>query len=142
MPLGSWRASRVATFGERPLSEETSRGWESVGNQSWNDGPAQSGPPWPQSMLRAVTRRLLRLSVCPGLPPQSGGWCWLWVEVSRQAVSADGFSVGDLGEGLLLDLSGSTAARHALSLPGPQSPPPQGEGEGIILKVYLLSDHG
>lgn len=23
MPLGSWRASRVATFGERPLSEET-----------------------------------------------------------------------------------------------------------------------
>ena len=99
-------------------------------------------------MLCAVPRRLLRLSVCRvvglGLPPQSEGcgwWGWLWVKVSRQAVSADGFSVGDLGEGLLLDPSGSTTAGHALSLPGPQSPPPQGEGEGIILKVYLLPDH-
>lgn len=78
------------------------------------------------------------LSVCRlvlGVPPQSWGWGWLWVKVSRQAVSADGFSVGDLGEGLLLDLSGSTTAGHALSLPGSQSPPPQGEDNPEGLSV-------
>lgn len=79
------------------------------------------------------------LSVClwvgVGVPPQSGGWGWLWVQVSRQAVSADDFSVGDLGEGLLLDLSGSTTAGHALSLHGSQSPPPQGEDNPEGLSV-------
>ena len=55
--------------------------------------------------------------------------------MSRQAVSADDFSVGDLGEGLLLDLSGSTTAGHALSLHGSQSPPPQGEDNPEGLSV-------
>ena len=72
MPLGSRRASRVATFGERPLSEETgAEDGNLLGTRAGMMGQHSPGPPWKQSMLCSVTRRLLCLSVCLSM-----GWCW------------------------------------------------------------------
>lgn len=62
---GSQRASRVATFGERPLSEETgAEDGNLLGTRAGMMGQHSLGPPWKRSMLCSVTRRLLCLSVC------------------------------------------------------------------------------
>lgn len=59
----------------------------------WNDGPAQSGPPWQQEAYACCHQG----GCCQGSTSEWGVVLAVG-QVSRQAVSADGFSVGDLGK--------------------------------------------